>query len=91
LDLGCLVSMTPFLAFINDAKKDVVPICLADNNVVNLTHSLPAMLAWMVASDFTLDAAIRFKLGRRATEWIKNRFKLGGTYTTRHYPIWDIK
>ncbi|PLW25272.1 hypothetical protein PCASD_26582 [Puccinia coronata f. sp. avenae] len=27
-----------------------------------------AMLAWMVASEFTSDAAIQFKLGRRATE-----------------------
>jgi hypothetical protein len=30
--------------------------------------SLPAMLARMVASDFTSDVAIRFKIGRRATE-----------------------
>jgi hypothetical protein len=30
--------------------------------------SLPAMLAQMVASEFTSDAAIRFKLRRRATE-----------------------
>jgi hypothetical protein len=31
-------------------------------------EALPAMLAWMVAPEFTSDAAIRFKIGRRATE-----------------------
>jgi hypothetical protein len=30
--------------------------------------ALPEKLAWMVASEFILDAAIRSKLGRRATE-----------------------
>jgi hypothetical protein len=29
---------------------------------------LPEKLAWMVASEFTLDAAIKFKLGCRATK-----------------------
>ncbi|PLW10989.1 hypothetical protein PCANC_12759 [Puccinia coronata f. sp. avenae] len=33
-----------------------------------VNSSLPAMLAQMVASKFTSDAAIQFKLRRRATE-----------------------
>ncbi|PLW18618.1 hypothetical protein PCASD_23482 [Puccinia coronata f. sp. avenae] len=32
----------------------------------------------MAASNLTSDAAIRFKLGRRATESFDNRFKLSG-------------
>jgi hypothetical protein len=40
--------------------------------------TLPAMLARMVSSEFTSDAAIRFKIGRRATKRIENQFKLGG-------------
>jgi hypothetical protein len=36
------------------------------------------MLAWMVAPKFTSDAAIRFKSGRRTTEWIKDQSKFGG-------------
>ncbi|PLW14126.1 hypothetical protein PCASD_22002 [Puccinia coronata f. sp. avenae] len=40
--------------------------------------TLPAMLARMVSSEFTSDAAIQLKIGRRATKQIKNQFKLGG-------------
>ncbi|PLW41448.1 hypothetical protein PCANC_02674 [Puccinia coronata f. sp. avenae] len=32
----------------------------------------------MAASELILDAAIQFKLGRRATKWIADRFKLSG-------------
>jgi hypothetical protein len=32
----------------------------------------------MAASKLTLDAAVQFKLGRRATKLINNRFKLSG-------------
>jgi hypothetical protein len=39
LDLGCSVSMTPYISSVNKVKNDVVPICLADNTVVSLTHS----------------------------------------------------
>jgi hypothetical protein len=38
----------------------------------------PAKLAWMAASELKADTAIRSELGRRATEWIADRFKLSG-------------
>jgi hypothetical protein len=41
-------------------------------------HTQPAKLACMAASKLILDAAIRFKLGCHATEWIADRFKLSG-------------
>jgi hypothetical protein len=41
-----------------------------------LELTLPEKLAWMVAFEFMLDVAIRFKLGHRATEWIIDWFKL---------------
>ncbi|PLW16128.1 hypothetical protein PCANC_17184 [Puccinia coronata f. sp. avenae] len=52
----------------------IVQVVLCDGPIKGrLAHSqafsaLPAMLAWMVAPEFTSDAAIRFKIGRRATE-----------------------
>ncbi|PLW27376.1 hypothetical protein PCANC_25233 [Puccinia coronata f. sp. avenae] len=43
-----------------------------------LTVALPAMLARMVASEFTSDVAIRFKLGRRATDGPAPEFESDG-------------
>ena len=39
LDLGCSISMTPYISSVNEVKSNVVPICLAANTVVNSTHS----------------------------------------------------
>ena len=39
LDLGCSISMTPYLNSVDNPELDVVPVCLADNTVVRLTHS----------------------------------------------------
>jgi hypothetical protein len=43
-----------------------------------LSSSLPEKLAWIVASEFILDVAIRFKLRQGATELIVDRVKLCG-------------
>jgi hypothetical protein len=39
LDSGCSILMTPFISSINNMKTELIPICLADNTVVNYTHS----------------------------------------------------
>ncbi|PLW13855.1 hypothetical protein PCANC_16735 [Puccinia coronata f. sp. avenae] len=33
LDSGCSISMTPFISSLDDAKQELVPICLANNKV----------------------------------------------------------
>jgi hypothetical protein len=52
---------------------------LVDSQVQNIIKqlALPAMLAWMVASKFTLAEAFQFKIVHCTTKWIKNWFKPG--------------
>ncbi|PLW21878.1 hypothetical protein PCANC_03359 [Puccinia coronata f. sp. avenae] len=50
LDSRCSISMTLFISSINEAKKELIPIKLADNTVVNSTHSVCAMKVLQSAS-----------------------------------------
>jgi hypothetical protein len=54
-------SQSGFSAFRNSA--------IAEQTVdLRMQQTLSEMLAWMVAPEFTSDAAIQFKIGRRATK-----------------------
>jgi hypothetical protein len=54
LDLGCLVSMTPFIADVDHLTKDSTPVCLADSTTVKATHagrfSIPPSKLWLCQS-----------------------------------------